>query len=62
MTTTNSENRYLKTKHIKNTQNRRLSYMRAIKLGGQEEKLYQDTNLYEIELALKEAGRVGIHD
>lgn len=61
-TTTNSENRYLKTKHIKNTQNRRLSYMRAIKLGGQEEKLYQDTNLYEIELALKEAGRVGIHD
>ncbi len=61
-TTTNPKNRYIKTKHIKNTQNRRLSYMRTIKLGGQEEKLYQDTNLYEIELALKEAGRVGTYD
>ena len=36
--------------------------MRTIKLGGQKEKFYQDTSLYEIELAFKEAGRVGIND
>lgn len=39
-----------------------LSYMRAIKLGGQKEKLYLETNLYEIELALKTAGSVGLGD
>lgn len=61
-TTTNPEERYLKTSYIKNTQNTRSSYMRAIKLGGQKEKLYQETNLYEIELALKTAGRVGLGD
>lgn len=61
-TTTNPEDRYLKISYIKNTQNIRLSYMRAIKLGGQKEKLYQETNLYEIELALKTAGRVGLGD
>ena len=61
-TTTNPEDRYLKISYIKNTQNTRLSYMRAIKLGGQKEKLYQETNLYEIELAMKAAGRVGLDD
>lgn len=61
-TTTNPENRYSRTNYIKNTQNKRLSYMRTIKLGGQKEKFYQETSLYEIELALKEAGRVGAYD
>lgn len=61
-TTINPEDRYLKISYIKDTQNTRLSYMRAIKLGGQKEKLYQDTNLYEIELALRNAGRVGTND
>ena len=61
-TTTNPEERYLKISYIKNTQNTRLSYMRAIKLGGQKEKLYQETNLYEIELAMKAAGRGGLDD
>ena len=61
-TTTNPENRYARTNYIKNTQNKRLSYMRTIKLGGQKEKFYQETSLYEIELALREAGRVGAHD
>ena len=36
--------------------------MRTIKLGGQKESFYQETSLYEIELALKEAGRVGAYD
>lgn len=61
-TTTNSENRYSRTNYIKNTQNKRLSYMRTIKLGGQKEKFYQETSLYEIELALREAGKVGAYD
>lgn len=61
-TTVNPEERYLKTSYIKNTQNTRLSYLRSIKLGGQKEKLYNETNIYEIELAMKKAGRVNLHD
>lgn len=61
-TTVNPKERYLKTSYIKNTQNTRLSYLRSIKLGGQKEKLYSETNIYEIELAMKKAGRVNLHD
>lgn len=61
-TTVNSENRYIKSTYIKNTQNTRLSYLRNIKLGGQKEKLYNETNIYEMELAMRRAGKVGIHD
>lgn len=55
-TTINPENRYLKTSYIKNTQNKRLSYLRNITLGGQKEQLYNETNIYEIEFAMKRAG------
>ena len=51
-TTVNPENCY-----IKNTQNTRLSYLRTIKLGGQKEKLYNETNIYEMELAMRRARR-----
>lgn len=61
-TTVNPENRYIKSAYIKNTQNTRLSYLRSVKLGGQKEKLYNETNIYEIELAMRRAGRVGIND
>lgn len=61
-TTVNQDNRYIKTTNIKNTQNKRLSYLRSIKLGGQKEKLYNETNIYEMELAMRRAGRVGKHD
>lgn len=61
-TTVNPENRYIKSTYIKNTQNTRLSYLRTIKLGGQKEKLYNETNIYEMELAMRRAGRVGAHD
>ena len=61
-TTMNPEERYLRMSYIKDTQNLRLSYLRAVKLGGQKEKLSRDTNIYEIELAMRKAGRVGIHD
>lgn len=61
-TTVNPENRYIKSTYIKNTQNTRLSYLRSIKLGGQKEKLYNETNIYEMELAMRRAGRVGLDD
>ena len=61
-TTVNPENRYIKSAYIKNTQNTRLSYLRSIKLGGQKEKLYKETNIYEIELAMRRAGKVGAYD
>ena len=58
----NPNNRYIKSAYIKNEQNMRLSYLRNIKLGGQKEKLYNETNIYEMELAMRRAGRVGKHD
>lgn len=61
-TTVNPQNRYIKSAYIKNTQNTRLSYLRSIKLGGQKEKLYHDTNIYDIELAMRRAGRVKYDD
>lgn len=61
-TTVNPNNRYIKSAYIKNTQNTRLSYLRSIKLGGQKEKLYDETNIYEMELAMRRAGKVGAHD
>ena len=61
-TTVNPQNRYLKSSYIKNTQNTRLSYLRTIKLGGQKEKLYKETNVYEIELAMRKAGRISADD
>ena len=51
-----------RSSYIKNTQNTRLSYLRAIKLGGQKEKLYNVTNIYEIEMAMRKAGRVGVNE
>ena len=55
-TTVNPENCYIKSTYIKNTQNTRLSYLRTIKLCGQKEKLYNETNIYEMELAMRRAG------
>ena len=61
-TTVNPQNRYIKSAYIKNTQNTRLSYLRTIKLGGQKEKLYNETNIYEMELAMRRAGRIHAND
>lgn len=61
-TTVNPRNRYIKSSYIKNTQNTRLSYLRSIKLGGQKECLYNETNVYEMELAMKRAGKVRMHE
>lgn len=57
-TTTNPENRYVHLKNVKNN-NLRDMYYRTILLGGQEEEMYQDTNRYELELALRKVGIYG---
>lgn len=61
-TTVNPDNRYIKSSYIKNTQNTRLSYLRSVKLGGQKEQLYNETNVYEMALAMRRAGKVGLND
>lgn len=55
-TTINSKNRYIRLANIKPTNNLRDLYYRNIMLADQKEKLYDMTNNYEIELALKQAG------
>ena len=57
-TTANPENRYVKASCMRDGENTRLSYLRALRLGGLRESLYDKTNQYAIELALKKAGRV----
>ncbi len=54
--TINPENRYISLKGIEKTHNRRDFYIRTIVLGGQKEKLYDDTDLQDIGYAFSKAG------
>lgn len=54
--TINPENRYISLKGIEKTHNRRDFYIRTIVLGGQKEKLYDDTDLLDMGYAFKKAG------
>lgn len=55
-TTTNRKNRYIRFSNLKNNNNLRSSYIRCISLGGQKEKLYEETNSIEIQRAFRLAG------
>ena len=55
-TTINEENRYVRFKNIKPTNNLRDSYIREITMQEQNEILYEETNNGDIEFALYEAG------
>ncbi len=55
-TTTNPSNRFVRMKNVKTNNNLRDFYYRELELGGQSEELYEDTNKYEIQLALRKAG------
>ena len=55
-TTTNPENRYVRLKNVKTNNNLRDMYYHEILLGGQKEVLYERTNNYAIEYALRKAG------
>ena len=54
--TVNSENRYIALKGIEKTHNRRDFYIRTIVLGGQKERIYDDTDLQDIGYAFNKAG------
>ncbi|WP_048601445.1 AAA family ATPase [Rubeoparvulum massiliense] len=55
-TTPNENNRYLQLKGVKKLSNARDIYLRAIQLGGQDEEIYAETNLYDIKRAFRKAG------
>lgn len=54
--TVNPKNRYIALKGIEKTHNRRDFYIRTVVLGGQKERLYDDTDLQDIGYAFKKAG------
>lgn len=55
--TTNSNNRYIHMKNVKDTNNIRSMYIRSITLGGQEETIYDETDSLKIARAFRKAGR-----
>ena len=57
-TTTNSENRYLKPKSIRNENNLRDVYLREIVMGGQEEELYSAAKHGKLASAFQKAGEI----
>lgn len=56
-TTTNPDNRYIRLRGVKTTNNLRDFYIRALLLGGQEEELYEGKSSSNIRRALRKAGR-----
>ena len=55
--TVNPSNRYIHMKNVKDTNNLRSMYIRSITLGGQDEKIYEDTDSLKIARAFRKAGR-----
>lgn len=55
--TVNPENRYIHMKSVKENNNLRSMYIRSITLGGQEEKIYEETDSLKIARAFRKAGR-----
>ncbi len=55
--TANPDNRYIRMKNIKSSNNLRDVYLRAITLGGQSETIYDETDSLKIARAFRKAGR-----
>lgn len=55
-TTTNENRRYMQLKGIKEINNARDVYLRAIQLGGQDEEVYKETKTFKIKRAFRKAG------
>ncbi len=55
--TANPKKRYMHMKNVKSTNNLRDVYIRSITLGGQNEKLYEETDSLKIARAFRKAGR-----
>ena len=58
-TTANPENRYIRLKNVKDQNNLRDIYIRALNLGGQEEELSTEMHEVDIRRALRKAGKYG---
>lgn len=57
-TTLNEEDRYLQLKGVKKLNNARDIYLRAVQLGGQDEPIYGETDLYDIKKSFRKAGKL----
>ncbi len=57
LSTANPENRYIRMKNVKPTNNQRDMYLRSITLGGQEELIYEATDSLKMARAFRKAGR-----
>jgi hypothetical protein len=57
-TTTNPDNRYIRFRNVKSTNNLRDFYYRDIMLGGQVEEVYSRTNNSDISYAFMSAGEL----
>ena len=57
-TTTNPDNRYIRFRNVKSTNNLRDFYYRDIILGGQAEEVYSRTNNSDISYAFMSAGEL----
>ncbi len=55
-TTTNPENRYIRLKNVRPTNNLRDCYIRALNLGGQDEELALQAKTAAIRRTLRKAG------
>ncbi|MFJ7732755.1 AAA family ATPase [Lysinibacillus sp. NPDC097231] len=55
-TSTNEDHRYIQLKGIKEVNNARDVYLRAIQLGGQDEEVYKETKTFKIKRAFRKAG------
>ncbi|MDR1664623.1 MAG: ATP-binding protein [Clostridiales bacterium] len=56
--TANPKNRYIRLRDVKKNNNLRDFYLRSIKLGGQSEDIYAETDTTEIGRAFRRAGKV----
>jgi hypothetical protein len=59
-TTVNELNRFIKLKGIRETNNVRDIYLRALQLDGQNERLYEETDLYDIKKSFRKAGELNV--
>lgn len=55
--TANPNNRYIRMKNVRETNNLRNMYIRSITLGGQDEVIYEETDSLKIARAFRKAGR-----
>lgn len=56
--TVNPKNKYIRFSGVKETNNLRNMYLRAIDLGGQKEVVYESTSPYKISKAFRKAGKI----